>query len=76
MAKTNSNGSSLNAHNLKEALWNTLCQARDGSIDPAAAKVVASNAREILRCVSLEIQMAQLNTGVISKTTKAFTDGG
>jgi len=48
---------SLNAVNLKDALWQTLNDLRDGTITPGAGDAVASQAREILRTVRTQLQI-------------------
>ena len=48
---------SLNAVNLKDALWQTLNDLRSGKITPGAGDAVASQAREILRTVRTQLQI-------------------
>jgi hypothetical protein len=47
----------LTALNLKEALWITLNDLRSGSIQPGQADAIASQAREILRTVKVQLQV-------------------
>lgn len=49
--------STLNAVNLKAALWATLNDLRSGDITPGAGDAVASQAREILRTVRTQLQI-------------------
>lgn len=46
---------SLNASNLKNELWNTLVELRDGKIQPGQGDAIASQAREILRTVRTQL---------------------
>ena len=52
----------LSAINLKNALWETLNAIKDGTIQPAQGDAVASQARELLRTVKVQLQVTnQLN---------------
>lgn len=51
--------SELNATNLKTALWETLNAVKDGTMQPGNADAVASQAREILRTVKVQLQVTQ-----------------
>lgn len=48
----------LNASTLREVLWDTLNQVKAGKLDAPTADAVASQSREILR--SIKIQLAVL----------------
>jgi len=48
----------LTATNLKTALWETLNGIKDGSIQPASGDAIASQAREILRTVKVQLQVS------------------
>lgn len=48
----------LSAENLKEALWETLHMIKDGEILPGQGDAIASQAREILRTVKIQLQIA------------------
>lgn len=50
----------LNANNLKNELWDTLLKLRKGEVEPEVAKVTAMAAREIIRVVNTEINLAVL----------------
>lgn len=64
-AKTARQQSDLNAIRLKDELWATLKGVQDGSITPANADSVATQAREILRTVKTQLQILdQANIGV------------
>lgn len=49
----------LTATNLKSALWDTLNAVKDGSMHPGSADAIASQAREILRTVKVQLQVTQ-----------------
>lgn len=49
----------LNAINLKQALWETLENVRSGKISTAQGDVIASQAREILRTVKVQLSVFQ-----------------
>ena len=51
--------STLNATNLKNALWDTLNKVKDGTMQPGQGDAVASQAREIIRTTSLQLRIAQ-----------------
>lgn len=48
----------LTATNLKNALWETLKDVRSGQKQPAEADAIATQAREILRTVKVQLQVA------------------
>jgi len=47
----------LNASNLKAALWDTLNEIRTGAIQPGQGDAIASQAREILRTIKVQLQV-------------------
>jgi hypothetical protein len=47
----------LNATNLKNALWETLQDIKNGTIQPGQGDAIASQAREILRTVKVQLQV-------------------
>jgi hypothetical protein len=49
--------SDLTATSLKNALWETLNDVKDGKKQPAEADSIASQAREILRTVKVQLQI-------------------
>lgn len=49
---------SLTAINLKDALWDTLNQIRSDKMLPAQGDAIASQAREILRTVKVQLQVS------------------
>lgn len=49
--------SDLTATSLKTALWETLGDIKSGSIQPNQGDAIASQAREILRTVKVQLQI-------------------
>lgn len=49
----------LTATNLKNALWQTLNEVKDGKKGFADADAIATQAREILRTVNTQLKVAQ-----------------
>ena len=49
-----------NAENLKQILWDTISEVRDGTTNTQKANAVCSSARTICSIVKLELQMAKL----------------
>lgn len=47
----------LTAVNLKTALWETLNDIKSGTIQPGQGDAIASQAREILRTVKVQLQI-------------------
>lgn len=47
----------LTATNLKSALWETLQGIKSGAIQPGQGDAIASQAREILRTVKVQLQV-------------------
>lgn len=48
----------LTANNLKQALWETLNDIRSGNRQPNEGDAIASQAREILRTVKVQLQIS------------------
>lgn len=48
----------LSAVNLKNALWDTLQQIKSDTMLPAQGDAIAAQAREILRTVKVQLQVA------------------
>lgn len=49
----------LSAVNLKNALWETLNAIKSDTMQPAQGDAIASQAREILRTVKVQLQVSQ-----------------
>jgi len=48
----------LSAVNLKDALWTTLNEIKDDKMQPNQADAIAAQAREILRTIKVQLQIA------------------
>lgn len=48
----------LTAKNLKNVLWETLNQVRDGKMDAGNADSIATQAREIIRLTNTQLKIA------------------
>lgn len=60
MAKTNqAKIQELTATNLKNALWETLNKVRSGDMDAGQADSVATQSREIMRTINVQLQVAR-----------------
>jgi hypothetical protein len=57
----------LDAVELKKSLWSTLQHVRAGTITPQSADAVASQAREILRTVRMQLAIFQQAAETVSK---------
>jgi hypothetical protein len=53
----NTEAKELTAINLKTALWETLQDIKTGKIQPGQGDAIASQAREILRTVKVQLQV-------------------
>ncbi len=47
----------LSAINLKDVLWTTLNELRDGDMSPGNADAIAAQSREILRTVNTQLRI-------------------
>lgn len=66
--------STLTATNLKNALWDTLSGIKDGQIQPGQGDAIASQAREILRTVKVQLQIANHTKRSVSADVIAFAE--
>lgn len=62
----------LTATNLKAELWSTLQGVKDGTIQPATGDVIATQAREILRTVKVQLAVFSQARQEVSKEVKSF----
>lgn len=62
----------LNATNLKEALWDTLQELRNGKIEAGQADSIASQAREILRTVKIQLDISKDSKREVSADVISF----
>lgn len=60
MAKTTkTEHQDLTATNLKNVLWDTLNKVKDGEMDAGAADSIATQSREIMRTINVQLQVAR-----------------
>lgn len=64
----------LSAESLKSELWDTLKRVKDGDMLPSHADAIASQAREILRTVKVQLQIAAQSKSQVPGALKAFSE--
>lgn len=64
----------LNATNLKAALWDTLNEIKSGGMQPGQGDAIAAQAREILRTVKVQLQVASQSKRSVPAEVIAFTE--
>lgn len=64
----------LTATNLKDALWETLNDIKAGSIQPGQGDAIASQAREILRTVKVQLQITNQSKRSVPADVIAFAE--
>lgn len=64
----------LTATNLKQALWDTLSGIKDGAIQPGQGDAIASQAREILRTVKIQLTVANHTKRTVSADVISFAE--
>lgn len=64
----------LNASNLKAALWDSLNELRTGAMQPGQGDAIASQAREILRTVKVQLQVTQQSKRSVPADVIAFAE--
>lgn len=72
----NANASSkgLSAKNLKAVLWDTLNAVKTDSMQPAQGDSIAAQAREILRTVKVQLQVAGQAKRVVPRDVIDFAE--
>lgn len=65
----------LNAKNLKDVLWETLNNVRDGKLQPSEADSIATQSREILRTVNTQLRISQQSKRNITTEVIDFSEG-
>ena len=65
---------SLTASNLKAALWETLAGLRENSMQPNQADAIASQAREILRTIKVQLQISQQTKRAVPVDVISFSE--
>ena len=64
----------LTATNLKSALWDTLNDIKSGVIQPGQGDAIASQAREILRTVKVQLQVTGQSKRSVPADVIAFAE--
>lgn len=64
----------LNATNLKNALWETLQDIKAGTVQPGQGDAIASQAREILRTVKVQLQVTNQSKRSVPADVIAFAE--
>lgn len=65
----------LTAVNLKNSLWGTLNALRQKKMSPGAADAVASQAREILRTVKIQLAISAATARSVPYEVVEFSEG-
>jgi hypothetical protein len=65
----------LTATNLKESLWNTLNQVKAKKLMPGHADAIASQAREILRTVKMQLAISGQTNRPVPYEIIEFSEG-
>lgn len=69
-----SNQNELTATNLKNVLWSTLNDIKSGAIQPGQGDAIASQAREILRTVKVQLQVASHTNRPVTAEVISFSE--
>jgi hypothetical protein len=64
----------LTAGNLKDALWDTLQKVRKGEMDAGNADAIATQGREIVRTVNLQLRVAHQSKRPIPTDVMNFSE--
>ncbi len=64
----------LTATSLKNALWETLNDIKAGTIQPGQGDAIASQAREILRTVKVQLQVTNQSKRSVPADVIAFAE--
>lgn len=64
----------LSAKNLKVALWETLNNIKDGSMEPSCGDSIASQAREIIRTTNIQLRISQQAKRVVGADVISFSE--
>jgi hypothetical protein len=62
----------LNAQNLKKVLWETLQDTKADVVEVEKSNAVASNAREILKTIKLQLDIARLSKQKVYEGLTSF----
>jgi hypothetical protein len=76
MAKTiKSEHHELTATNLKNVLWETLNKVKDGEMDAGAADSIATQSREIMRTINVQLSVARQTKRQVPIEIIDFSEG-
>jgi len=76
MAKTTkTEPQQLSAINLKNVLWETLNKVKDGEMDAGAADSIATQSREIMRTINVQLQVARQTKRQVPIEIIDFSEG-
>lgn len=76
MAKTSKReAQQLSATNLKNVLWETLNKVKDGEMDAGAADSIATQSREIMRTINVQLQVARQTKRQVPMEIIDFSEG-
>lgn len=76
MAKTiKTDAQELTATNLKNVLWETLNKVKDGEMDAGAADSIATQSREIMRTINVQLQVARQTKRQVPMEIVDFSEG-
>lgn len=76
MAKTiKTDTQELTATNLKNVLWETLNKVKDGEMDAGAADSIATQSREIMRTINVQLQVARQTKRQVPMEIVDFSEG-
>lgn len=64
----------LSAKTLKETLWETLNEIKDGKMEAVQADAIAAQAREILRTVNMQLRISSQAGENIAADLSTFND--
>jgi hypothetical protein len=65
----------LTGKNLKNILWTTLNEVKEGKMDAGKADAIASQAREIVRTAKVQLQISTLSKREVPAELIAFNEG-
>lgn len=65
----------LTANNLKNVLWETLNQVKEGKMECGQADAIASQAREILRTTKVQLDISRHSKRDIPVDVLGFNEG-
>lgn len=65
----------LTAKSLKDVLWTTLNDVKEGNMEAGKADAIASQAREIIRLTKVQLQISTVSKRDVPAEVIAFNDG-